>query len=99
MIIAIIPARKNSKRIKNKNIKKFFKKPIISYSIKAAKKSKIFDRIIVSTDSKKIARISKMYGAEIPFVRPKELSDDFTGSNDVIKHAINFLRKNIMVFY
>ena len=94
MIIAIIPARKNSKRIKNKNIKKFFKKPIISYSIEAAKKSKIFDRIIVSTDSKKIARISKMYGAETPFVRPKELSDDFTGSNDVIKHAINFLRKN-----
>lgn len=95
MIIAIIPARKNSKRIKNKNIKKFFNKPIISYSINAAKKSKLFDRIIVSTDCKKIAKISKMYGAEVPFLRPKELSDDFTGSNDVIKHAINFLRKKI----
>lgn len=94
MIIAIIPARKNSKRIKNKNIKKFFKKPIISYSIHAAKKSKLFDKVIVSTDCKKIAKISKLYGAEVPFLRPKELSDDFTGSNDVIKHAINFLRKN-----
>jgi pseudaminic acid cytidylyltransferase len=94
MIVAIIPARKNSKRIKNKNIKKFFNKPIISYSIEAAKKSKIFDKVIVSTDCKKIAKISKMCGAETPFVRPRELSDDFTGTNDVIKHAINFLRKN-----
>ena len=94
MIIAIIPARKNSKRIKNKNIKKFFNKPIISYSIDAAKKSKLFDSIIVSTDCKKIAKISRNYGAEVPFMRPRELSDDFTGTNDVIKHAINYFRKN-----
>jgi pseudaminic acid cytidylyltransferase len=94
MIIAIIPARKNSKRIKNKNIKKFFNKPIISYSIDAAKKSKLFDSIVVSTDCKKIAKISQNYGAEVPFMRPRELSDDFTGTNDVIKHAINYFRKN-----
>ena len=56
MNIAIIPARKNSKRIKNKNIKFFFGKPVISYAIKCAEKSKLFDRIIVSTDSKKIPK-------------------------------------------
>ena len=61
MILAVIPARAGSKRIKNKNIKKFFGKPIISYSISQALKSKIFDKIIVSTDSDKIANISERY--------------------------------------
>ena len=68
-IIAVIPARGNSKRIPGKNIKKFSGKPIIVRTIEKLKKSKIFDRIIVSTDSKKIASISKKYGAEIPFLR------------------------------
>ena len=69
--ICIIPARGGSKRIKNKNIKNFFGKPLIYYSIKAAIKSNIFDKIIVSTDSKKIASIVKKYGAEVPFLRSK----------------------------
>ena len=67
MKIAIIPARSGSKRIKNKNIKLFNGHPIISWSIKEAIKSKIFDKVIVSTDSTKIAKISLKYGAEIPF--------------------------------
>ena len=71
--ICIIPARKGSKRIKNKNIINFFGKPLIYYSIKAALKSKIFSKIIVSTDCKKIANISKKYGAEVPFLRNKKL--------------------------
>ncbi len=67
--ICIIPARKGSKRIKNKNIKLFAGKPLISYVIKIAKKSKLFSRIIVTTDSKKIANIAKNNGAEVPFIR------------------------------
>ena len=68
MNIAIIPARAGSKRIKNKNIKSFFGKPLIFYSIKLALKSKLFDKVIVSTDSKKIAKIAKTFGAEVPFL-------------------------------
>ncbi len=88
MNIAIIPARGGSKRIKNKNIKLFCGKPIIYYTIKAARNSKIFNKIIVSTDSFKIKKISEKYGAEVPFIRPSTLSDDFTSTIDVIKHAI-----------
>ena len=94
MNIAIIPARKGSKRIKNKNIKIFFKRPIISYSIEAAKKSKIFDMIIVSTDSKKFASIARRCGAKAPFIRPKKYSGDYTDTQSVIVHAIKFLQKN-----
>ena len=89
--ICIIPARKNSKRVKNKNIKKFFGKPIIYWSIKAAKKSKCFSRIIVSTDSKKISKIAKKYGAEVPFLRPKNLSGDYVQLKPVLQHAIKKL--------
>ena len=91
--IAIIPARANSKRIKNKNIKKFFSKPIIYYPIQAAKKSKCFDKIFVSTDSNKIANISKKYGAEVPYTRPKNIADDKTSTSVVISHFIKFLLK------
>ncbi len=90
MNIAIIPARGGSKRIKNKNIKLFCGKPIIYYSINAAKKSKIFNRIIVSTDSIKIKKISEKFGAEVPFIRPSSLSDDFTNTIDVLRHASKF---------
>lgn len=89
--IAIIPARGGSKRIPRKNIKKFHGKPIIAYSIQAALKSKLFDKVIVSTDDAEIATIAKKYGAEVPFVRPKELSDDFTNTLDVIDHALQYL--------
>ena len=79
MNIAIIPARKGSKRIKNKNIRKFRGKPIIAYSIELAVRAKIFDKIIVSTDCEKIAEISKFYGASVPFIRSSKLADDHTG--------------------
>ncbi|WP_202968805.1 pseudaminic acid cytidylyltransferase [Sulfurospirillum halorespirans] len=86
--IAIIPARGGSKRIPRKNIKDFCGKPLIAYSIEAALQSGLFDKIIVSTDDEEIATVAKQYGAEVPFLRPRELSDDFTGTIPVIKHAI-----------
>lgn len=92
MKLCIIPARGGSKRISHKNIKNFCCQPIIAYSIQAAQKSELFDRIIVSTDDEEIAAISKQYGAEIPFLRPKELADDYTGTNAVVKHALKWFR-------
>lgn len=89
--VAIIPARAGSKRIPNKNIRHFMGKPIIAYSIEAAFETKFFKRIIVSTDSEEIARISREYGAETPFLRPPELSDDFTGTDAVVLHALKWL--------
>ena len=88
MKIAIIPARAGSKRIPNKNIKFFIDKPIIAYSIEAAKKTKIFDHILVSTDSEEIAEIARFYGAITPFIRPANLSDDHTKTIDVIIHSL-----------
>ena len=90
-VIAVIPARGGSKRIPNKNIKLFAGQPIISYSIKAAQATDLFDRIIVSTDSKEIAEVAKACGTEVPFVRPSKLSDDFTGTVPVLLHALNWL--------
>ncbi|MFT5836438.1 MAG: pseudaminic acid cytidylyltransferase [Sulfurimonas sp.] len=90
--LAIIPARGGSKRIPKKNIKDFFNKPLIAYSIEVALASKLFDKVIVSTDDEEIARVAKEYGAEVPFLRPKELSDDITGTADVTLHAVKFLK-------
>ena len=98
MNIAIITARKNSKRIKNKNIKIFLGKPIIAWTIISALKTKIFSNVIVSTDSVKIANISKNYGAEVPFFRPKNISGDKTTTREVILHAIDWLEKNDFEF-
>ncbi len=86
--ICVIPARSGSKRIASKNIKSFYGKPLIYYAIKNAQMSKIFDRIIVSTDSEKIAKISIKYGAEIPYLRPKKISHDNSSTLDVLKHSI-----------
>jgi len=91
--IAIIPARGGSKRIPRKNIKDFNGKPLIAYSIEVAIRTKLFDRVIVSTDDEEIAEIAKKYGAEVPFFRPKELSGDFTSTGDVINHAIKYFEK------
>ena len=88
MTICIIPARGNSKRIRNKNIINFYGKPIIYYSILLAKKSKLFSRIVVSTDDNKIAKIAKKYGAEVPFIRSKKLSNDYVNSTDVVIDTI-----------
>lgn len=90
MIVAIIPARKNSKRIKKKNIKSFFGKPIIYWTIRTLKNTKLFDKIYVSTDCSEIAKISKKFGAEIPFLRDKNISDDKTHVYQVVK---DFLKK------
>lgn len=91
--IAIIPARAGSKRIKHKNIKLFCGKPLIAYSIEAAKKSGLFDQIVVSTDSLEIAKLSKELGATVPFTRPEALSDDFTSTRDVINHTIEAMQE------
>jgi pseudaminic acid cytidylyltransferase len=93
MNIAIIPARGGSKRIPRKNIKSFCGKPIIAYSIQAAQTSGLFDRIIVTTDDEEIANVARSYGAEIPFMRPYELSDDHTATIPVIAHAIRALQE------
>ena len=87
MKLCVIPARGGSKRIQKKNIKNFCGKPIIAWSIQLAIASKQFDKIIVSTDDDEIADLAKKYGAEVPFVRPKILSNDYTGTVPVISHA------------
>ncbi len=91
MKVAIIPARGGSKRIPRKNIKNFCGKPMIAWSIEAALKSHCFERVIVSTDDQEIADVAKEYGAEVPFMRPAELSDDYAGTISVIKQAIEWL--------
>lgn len=99
MRVAIIPARGGSKRIPRKNIKDFAGKPIIAYSIEAAQRSELFDRIIVTTDDEEIAEVARRYGAEIPFMRPKELSDDHTATIPVIAHAIQTLQNDSVIDY
>jgi pseudaminic acid cytidylyltransferase len=94
MKLALIPARGGSKRISGKNIKIFAGKPLITYPIQAAIDSGLFDKIIVTTDSDEIASVALMAGAEIPFMRPPELSDDFTPTIPVIKHAIKWFNSN-----
>lgn len=87
MNIAVIPARGGSKRIPRKNIKDFCGKPMIAWSIEVAKASGLFDHIIVSTDDAEIAEVAKQWGAEVPFMRPDELSNDNAGTTGVIAHA------------
>jgi pseudaminic acid cytidylyltransferase len=88
MNIAIIPARGGSKRIPKKNIKDFCGKPIIAYSIEAAIESKLFDRVIVSTDSEEIKEVAIKYGAEVPFMRSEKNSDDYATTADVILETL-----------
>ena len=95
MNIAVIPARGGSKRIPKKNIKEFCGKPMISYSIDVAKSTGLFQDIIVSTDSEEITQVSKKYGANVPFTRPAELSDDFTTTGSVMAHAVNWIQENM----
>jgi pseudaminic acid cytidylyltransferase len=88
MNIAVIPARGGSKRIPRKNIKEFGGKPMITYAIRAAINSGLFDHVLVSTDDAEIANIANEWGAETPFVRPAELANDFTATVPVVAHAI-----------
>lgn len=97
MNICVIPARGGSKRIPNKNIKDFCGKPIIAWSIESALESGCFDQVVVSTDNEDIAEVAKQYGAQVPFFRPKELSDDFTGTVTVIQHAVKWFFESEVV--
>jgi len=96
--IAIIPARGGSKRIPRKNIKDFLGKPLIAYSIEAAIKSKLFEKVIVSTDDEEIAKIARKHGAEVPFLRPKKLADDFTGTGTVVDAVVEQLKQNKEIY-
>ncbi|MGH2506240.1 MAG: pseudaminic acid cytidylyltransferase [Ktedonobacteraceae bacterium] len=91
MRVAIIPARGGSKRIPRKNIRDFAGKPMIAHSIINAMESALFERIIVSTDDEEIARIAREIGAEVPFMRPAKLADDYVGTTEVVAHAIDWL--------
>jgi N-acylneuraminate cytidylyltransferase len=94
MRLAVIPARGGSKRIPRKNIKPFGGLPMIAWSIAAAKLSGCFDRIIVSTDDIEIAQVAQSQGAEVPFMRPPELSDDHVSTIPVIAHSIRWQNAN-----
>lgn len=98
MKIAIIPARGGSKRIAKKNIKIFFNKPIISYSINAAVESGLYDEIMVSTDSEEIALIARNYGAKVPFIRSKKNSSDYSSTVDVLIEVLDYYKKKDVNF-
>ena len=93
-IVALIPARSGSKGVTNKNIMLFNGIPLIAYSIAAAKKSKLIDRVIVSTDSQAYAEIALKYGAEVPFIRPQSISNDNSTDLQFFSHAIDWLKNN-----
>lgn len=93
-ILGIIPARGGSKSVPRKNIKDLGGKPLIAWTIEAAKASGVFDRIILTTDDTEIAEVGKRYGAEVPFMRPPELAQDTTPTLPVLQHAITWLKEN-----
>ena len=93
-ILALIPARSGSKGLPNKNIMSLNGKPLIAYSIEHALDTPEINRIIVSTDSKEYAKIARDYGAETPFIRPKNISEDLSTDLEVFEHALDFLLKN-----
>ncbi|HDI12705.1 MAG TPA: acylneuraminate cytidylyltransferase family protein [Hadesarchaea archaeon] len=93
-ILGVIPARGGSKGVPGKNLKKLAGKPLISYVIEAALRSKRLNRIIVSTDDRKIAKVAKRCGAEIPFIRPAALARDEISLIPVIQHAVKYLEEN-----
>jgi|TARA_Y100000310_G_scaffold344034_1_gene454673 N-acylneuraminate cytidylyltransferase/CMP-N,N'-diacetyllegionaminic acid synthase len=98
-ILAVITARGGSKEIPRKNIKKLGGRPLISYTIESAKKSDLITNLIVSTDDKEIADVSKKYGADVPFMRPKELSQDNTPHLPVIQHAVSFMEDKLGITF
>ncbi len=97
MSLCLIPARGGSKRIPRKNIRDFRGQPMIAWSIQAAQQSGCFERIVVSTDDEEIASISLSLGAEVPFKRPSTLSDDYSGTREVVVHAIDVLESDIYI--
>lgn len=94
MRVALIPARGGSRRIPRKNVRPFAGRPMIAYSIQVARASRLFDRVVVSTDDAEIAEVAAREGAEVPFRRPAELSGDQVGTNAVVGHALDWLQGN-----
>jgi len=92
--ICLIPARGGSKRIPKKNIKLFHGKPLIAWSIECARNTNIFDKVYVSTDDEEIATIARDYGAEIPYIRPEKISNDYSIDKDVRNHFLNWCYEN-----
>ena len=95
MRLAVIPARGGSKRIPRKNIKSFCGRPMMAWSIEAAQASKLFDHVIVSTDDDEVAAVAKQWGAEVPFIRPAELSGDYVGTGPVVKHTAEWVAQHL----
>lgn len=93
-VLGLIGARAGSKGVPNKNIRPLAGKSLIAWIIEAVKSAKLVNRVIVSTDSEEYAKIAKEYGAEVPFLRPKEISGDSATDLEYIKHALNWLEKN-----
>ena len=93
-ILGIIPARGGSKRIPHKNIAKLGGKPLIYYTIREAKKSKLLDAFLVSTDSEKIAKVARSLGADVPFLRPKKYARDKSVDIEFLKHAVEWVQKH-----
>ncbi len=98
MNLCVIPARGGSKRIPRKNIKPFCGQPMIAYSIQAALESQCFDQVVVSTDDIEIAEVAKRYGAQVPYLRPAVLANDYAGTIPVIKHAIEWFEEQGTAF-
>ena len=93
MTVCIIPARGGSKRIPGKNVRVFAGRPLIAHSIMTARDSGLFDRVIVSTDKEEVADVARDWGAEVPFLRPGYLADDFVGTNPVVRHTLEWLQE------
>src|SRR3989344_6122085 len=96
-ILEVITARGGSKGIPGKNIKLLGGKPLIAYTVEAAQKSKLITHLVVSTDDQEIANICRRYNAEVPFLRPKELSQDETTHIPVMQHAIKFMENKLSI--
>lgn len=97
-MLAVIPARGGSKGVPGKNIRELAGKPLVVYTIEAAIESGVFEKVIVSTDSMEIAEIARKSGAEVPFIRPAEISGDVASSDEVIKHAVDFFEDRGDIF-
>ncbi len=93
-ILGIIPARGGSKSIPRKNIKELGGKPLVVWTIEAAKEAQVLDRLVLTTDDEEIAGVGKRHGVEAPFLRPKELAEDYSPTLPVLQHAVSWLREN-----
>ena len=96
-VLGLIPARSGSKGIKNKNTKDFMGIPLIGHTIQVSKKINYIDELIVSTDDERIKEISEKFGAKVPYLRPKHLSNDTASNIDVALHAINKIKTDILI--